>query len=149
MIDLEERFWSKVLFGDGCWEWTAGKNNYGYGRLSIEDKMQGAHRVSWMLTHGEMPELYVLHHCDNRSCVRPDHLFLGTQTDNMRDRDAKGRHGNSNKTHCKRGHEFTVENTYIPPTGERNCRKCKRMNGKLRYQTIKGEECDSSTDSEA
>ena len=89
---LAERFWSKVTKGDGCWDWTASLNDGGYGRFGYEGRTCLAHRVSWVLEHGgEMPELWVLHHCDNPRCVRPDHLFLGTDADNQRDKNEKGR----------------------------------------------------------
>lgn len=98
---VAERFWSKVN-EDGpmmkgmetkCWLWTAavfGKTNY--GAFQLERQAHRAHRVAWMLTFGEIPAaLFVLHRCDNPKCVRPEHLFLGTHTDNMNDRDSKGR----------------------------------------------------------
>jgi hypothetical protein len=92
----DARFWSKVnkLPGDdACWEWTAALfKKSGYGCFSFQERLQGAHRVSWSLTNGPIPDgLWVLHKCDNRKCVRPSHLFLGTQTDNMRDMVSKGR----------------------------------------------------------
>ena len=88
----ESRFWSKVSMGDGCWEWTAGRFNVGYGQFHIKAYPFGAHVVSWTLVNGQVPPgLCVLHKCDNRPCVRPDHLFLGTKGDNARDMAAKGR----------------------------------------------------------
>jgi len=96
-MTLEKRFWSKVKKGPGCWLWTAcGRGNY--GRFGIGSRTDGtrrierAHRVAWFLSHGEWPTLDVLHTCDNRGCVRPSHLFQGTQADNNRDMCAKGRH---------------------------------------------------------
>lgn len=94
-----ERFWRKVQKqgGDGCWLWTAGKRDFGYGQFhwftSAGEYTTGrAHRFSWELHHGPIPkELCVLHTCDVPACVRPDHLWLGTRADNHRDMDAKGR----------------------------------------------------------
>ena len=87
-----ERFWSKVRKGDGCWEWTCSKNAHGYGRFRFEARATKAHRVAWVLTHGPIPEgQHVLHSCDNRGCVRPDHLHLGTHADNMRELFARNR----------------------------------------------------------
>lgn len=94
-MSVEERFWAKVLkpIGlDGCWEWTGAKWRAGYGMLLRDGRLDGAHRVSWAIHFGPIPEgLWVLHHCDNASCVRPDHLFLGSARDNSRDAMAKGR----------------------------------------------------------
>jgi hypothetical protein len=83
------------------------------------------HRVSWQLHYGPIPEgMLVCHHCDNPPCVRPDHLFLGTQRDNSQDASRKGRLVRVLRTHCKRGHPFEG-NTYIhPSTGRRTCRTC-------------------------
>jgi hypothetical protein len=87
-----EQFWSTVEKGDGCWEWQGHLSTNGYGRLPFGGRMQGAHRISWQLERGPIPDgLCVLHHCDNRRCVRPNHLFLGTYQDNARDMAAKGR----------------------------------------------------------
>jgi hypothetical protein len=90
-----ERFWMTVAKSDGCWEWTAFRNQGGYG-LAWDPRCQAtrlAHRMSWELTYGAPPPkpLDVLHHCDHPACVRPDHLYLGTDKDNVRDMDARGR----------------------------------------------------------
>lgn len=107
---FEERFWTKVRKNDGdqCWEWLAGRDKDGYGMFSIGPRAiarsHGAHRVSWMLEFGMPPSKFqVLHTCDNPPCVRPDHLFLGTNADNIRDMVAKGRQAlgdkNGKRTH--------------------------------------------------
>lgn len=91
MNDLEQRFWSKVSIGDGCWEWTATAQRY--GRIRVNGKLETAHRVSFKLAHGTLDDrLLVLHSCDNGLCVRPSHLSAGTQTDNMIDMHQKRRH---------------------------------------------------------
>lgn len=135
MKPIEERFWDKVNKDteSGCWEWRSSIRGNGYGafftHLQPEGrKCHGAHRYSWELVNGAIPEgLWVLHKCDNRICVNPDHLFLGDRTDNMRDCAAKGRVstiGKSRQTHCKHGHEYTPDNTYINPQGHRRCKTC-------------------------
>ena len=77
----------------GCWLWEAGVDNKGYGRITVSNKkkMELAHRVSWMLHNNQVPSGFVLHRCDNTYCVNPDHLYVGTQKDNMLDRSQRGR----------------------------------------------------------
>lgn len=92
---FKERFWSKVSIGDNCWLWVAGLDE-GYGSFTRgRDGVKGrirAHVASWTLHYGPVPiGFFVLHHCDNRPCIRPDHLFLGTQADNVLDMISKNR----------------------------------------------------------
>jgi hypothetical protein len=86
------RFWSMVAIGDGCWEWQHNRSKKGYGVITHQRRQQRASRLVWEFCFGSAPgKMQVLHRCDNPPCVRPDHLFLGTIADNMRDKRAKGR----------------------------------------------------------
>lgn len=92
---LEQRFWPKVDKRDGCWGWNASRHKQGYGFIGAGGggKVVKAHRASWIIHFGEIPQgKCVLHKCDNPECTNPEHLFLGTQTDNIRDMMKKGRH---------------------------------------------------------
>jgi len=127
---VSNQFWSKVRIGaaDECWEWQRYLMPNGYGHFRYKYKTWLTHRLSWTLENGDIPkELCVLHKCDNRKCVNPSHLFLGTYKDNAIDRENKGRgnYPSGQKTHCKRGHEFTFENTSrSKKTNQRICKKC-------------------------
>ncbi|KKK72662.1 hypothetical protein LCGC14_2901630 [marine sediment metagenome] len=86
------RFWDKVevLGEDDCWTWHGQLSPKGYGQFRVNGKMMRAHRYSFEVHTGPIGDLCVCHTCDNPSCVNPEHLWLGTQLDNIADRDSKG-----------------------------------------------------------
>ena len=112
---------------DGCLVWTGAVDFGGYGQLSVNGEKVLVHRLAWSLANNRpVPDgQHILHSCDNPPCCEPTHLRLGTAADNAADRATKGRHGQSKKTHCPQGHEYTAENTYTC-RGWRYCRVCKR-----------------------
>lgn len=125
-------FLSRIIKTNRCWLWP-NESQRGRGTFRIDGRKLMAHQASWILHFGEIPEgLNILHHCDNPSCVRPDHLFLGTQQDNIDDMCAKGRHSDhkhwDGKTHCQNGHLLVLENIYNRVRNgqlRRECRKCR------------------------
>lgn len=98
----KEKFLKQALLDEqtGCWNFQGMKKAHGYGQVKRDGKLLFAHRYSWILHKGEIGKFFVLHKCDNRSCVNPEHLFLGTQKDNQQDMRSKGRHiyGEKSKT---------------------------------------------------
>lgn len=94
---VKQRFLAKIeKQPSGCWQWTASTAKGGYGQFNVGGKNWKAHRLSWILHGGADPEgLCVCHKCDNPRCVNPDHMFLGTHLDNVRDKISKGRCGHT------------------------------------------------------
>lgn len=132
---ISERFHRRIEKTSECWNWTGGKSERGYGRMHIGRKPVPAHRVSLFLETGLWPPdgKDVCHHCDNPSCVRPDHLFVGSRSENMKDASKKGRinfagleAGRHRKTHCRRGHALEGDNLKIRPK-DRLCRQCVKI----------------------
>lgn len=110
-----------------CKLWTGAKNRKGYGQKRIVGKLWIVSRLTYTLERGEIPAGFcVLHKCDTPCCYEIDHLFLGTNQQNVDDKMAKGRHIKKNRIHCKFGHPYSQENTRIRTDGARQCRTCER-----------------------
>jgi len=124
VASMEERFWAKVQKSDTCWVWVAAKDGKGYGYFgSRKGETRLAHRLSWELTRGPIPAgLHIDHLCRNTSCVNPAHLEPVTPRENI----LRGIRRQPDDQ-CRRGHEFTPENTVpLAGSGRKTCRTCKR-----------------------
>ena len=125
---------------DNCDLWEGRCNSAGYGSLYIDyvdgrGIQMGAHRLVWLQNNG-YTDLHILHSCDTPACINIDHLRAGTPADNMRDRDERGRfnNGQAEKTHCKHGHKYSDENTYIYGNN-RQCKICRHRRNKNRNRS--------------
>lgn len=133
-MPLAERLERRSVKTENCWLWMGHLNESGYGQINIDGKFPLTHRVSWELHKGSIPDgMQVLHKCDVRRCWNPEHLFLGTHMDNMRDMISKGRHRFGGRAfdaalpgQCYRGHEMTGDNV-MKNGRNRMCRACYRI----------------------
>jgi hypothetical protein len=130
-IPIEERLWPQVEKTESCWLFKGPLNWLGYGEVYIGGKTKHVHRVVYELMVGPIPNgLSIDHLCRVRHCVNPAHLEPITTRENVL-RGIGITAQNARKTHCKRGHEFTPENTYVFPSGGRACRTCRLMHSRL------------------
>ena len=117
----------------GCWLWQGALNPRGYGNIRYENKSHKAHRFIYEQLVGPIPEGLTLDHlCRVTNCVNPEHLDPCTMAENIR------RGTKASQTHCKRGHEFTEENTVIKSNGTRRCRTCHNDQQRDRYRAVHG-----------
>lgn len=141
-MSIEDRFFQKVEKTESCWLWKGALNSKGYGSFGDgAGKRVSAHRYSYILHHGEIPEgSIVCHTCDVPECVNPEHLWAGTYKDNVADMFAKGRQGWTSRPFqfCKQGHEFAVvgfgEQTRADGAVTRTCLECKKARDKKRLE---------------
>jgi len=151
-IGLATRLWTKVEKTETCWLWRGatngvGRPGVGHGQISVtvgpyRKKRVYAHRLAWELAYGPVPEgMCVLHRCDIPNCVNPEHLFLGTPADNVRDCITKGRKPKFSPTslplYCINGHFKSAANVSVKTDGSRTCRICHRERERNRQQRIR------------
>ena len=136
MTDRIAVFMSKVRQQpDGCWKWfgplTRGTHGH-YGQINVDGQRYKAHRLAWLLFRGPIPDGFHMDHlCRNTRCVNPDHLEPVTQRENNL-RSLSPAASNARKTHCIRGHEFTLDNLIIRRNGSRQCRACTNLRARER-----------------
>lgn len=128
-----DNFWNRVdKTSNDCWDWLGVKNQFGYGRVWLaQGGTKVAHRMAWELVKGPIRDGFNLDHlCRNRGCVNPSHLEPVTQLENV-NRGLKGVNL-TRTTHCKRGHDLSVEGLYYHPSGTNTCRGCDRERNRRR-----------------
>lgn len=132
------RFFNKVEIADTCWDWQAYLDDEGYGHFWFDHTMKLAHVFLYELLEGPIPEGMELDHlCRNRACVNPSHVQPVIHLENIR----RGDSGKpqSSRTHCPAGHPYDEVNTYISPTGHRNCRICRSRRANEYHKRIRRE----------
>lgn len=136
MMKAAHRVLDRSVAGHGaCVLWTGTKTPTGYGQINFGGRRLAVHRVSYVAFKGTIPDgLEIDHLCRVRHCVNPHHLEAVTHAENLRRAVPR-----SLKTHCKHGHEYTPENSYVPPRGKRECWTCKRATKKGSGQAAKGQ----------
>ena len=136
--DILHRFLPKIQIDEkGCWYWNAFKDQDGYGRFHIDRKQMPTHRFILMYYLGiDETKNVVDHLCRNTSCVNPAHLEFTTNQENIL-RGINFTAMNARKTHCPRGHSYNSSNTYVRPSGSRECRICVRISDRKYRQKIR------------
>lgn len=141
---IKERLVSRITENNECWEWVSPITKNGYGVLSVENKVQLAHRVSYEAYKGTIPKgLQIDHLCRNRCCINPEHLEAVTAKENTKRGDSGKARGAQMraKTHCPKGHEYNEQNTSVyVQRGKyktRRCKKCHALAEKERRQNAR------------
>ena len=137
--DWTHRFWSKIQQSSGCWNWVAYKCKKGYGNFRLNGKIRKAHRVSYELLKGIIPEnLQIDHLCKNKACVNPDHLEPVTCIENLNREENNLSSVNRRKTRCPKGHEYMGYNLIKRKVdGGRDCRMCNNERNRRSYHNVR------------
>lgn len=134
-IFLKRLIARRVVTDRGCWHSHQKAGPNGYVQATLRAKRFFLHKLSYVIHKGPIPEgLFVLHECDNRRCWNPDHLWLGTISDNKQDEIAKGRNFEKNRSHCPSGHAYSGDNLWVDSRGFRHCRECKRERDRRKWR---------------
>lgn len=131
----------RIILDNGCWKFNGWHNNKNRGMLRIEKRLWLVSRLAILLFKPEEYKefLQANHNCKDESCFNPDHLYMGTQSQNLSDAGQLGNmsrtfnHANSQKDKCPSGHLYDKENTKIRKNGSRECKKCRKLHNALRY----------------
>lgn len=129
---------ARTLRTSGCWLWIGSVDWLGYGQIHLRTGVVRTNRLALVChTKRQIPTgLYACHRCDNPRCVRPSHLFVGSNSDNKKDSVSKRRHYNTRKTHCSRGHAYAGANLLVVHRHSgpyRRCRECERARWRAKY----------------
>ena len=140
-ISARDKFEKYVIRKNGCWGWRGAKDSYGYGSFFADNKLRRSNQWAYLLFVGEIPDgVCVCHKCNNPECTNPEHLYLATKVQNIKDAWRDGLCKPFRKSHCIKGHKFTKKSVRVYKVGkylQRYCIACEKERRRLRWITEK------------